>query len=128
MRFFIIVGALAFALVGCAPVSSTTQLSPSARAAQSATHPIALFTSSVPTCAFDEIATVRAGPPLVGPQPTNDQLLEQLRTQARKVGGDAVIHVRNQDEQVENLTGNATHFSRSYTGTVIAFRDTTCVK
>jgi hypothetical protein len=115
------------ATLACAPMTSITPLTPTPYEARPANYPITLFTVALPRCAFDEIATVRSAPPLMGQQPTDAVLLDLLRVQARKAGGDAVVRVRNEDAKDEkDIVGEGTHFARRYTGTIIRYRDSTC--
>jgi hypothetical protein len=111
-----------------APAVQVTTLAPSPAAPKPLDYPIALYHEQLPRCAFDEIALVSVRQR--SPRTSADALAEEMRVNARKVGGDAVVHVAS-EAMVRGATrsGNdAVELDHAMTlaGTVVRFRDRAC--
>ena len=107
MRGIALVSLLGF---GCA-TTAVVRLSPAKYESRPAETPIALYSSHQPTCAFTEIAIVKARRDtwLV----SRDAVLDALRNKARQLGGDAVVRVGFDEND-------------AITGTVIRFEGQDC--
>ncbi len=85
---------------------------------------IVLYQASKPACAYDEIATVRVKSNTMSQ--TDSQLAQQLRAEARALGGDAVVGVtsgRFAEGERRNDDGTiSTDHSHELVGTVVRFK------
>ena len=100
------------ALIGLGCVTtSVAHLSPTDYESRSRDTPIALYSSQLPTCAFTEIAIVKARRETW--MVSDDAAVDALRSTARELGGDAVVRL---------AFGNDTEV----TGTVIRFERPDC--
>jgi hypothetical protein len=93
--------------LGCI-TTSVARLSPARYESRSHQGPIAVYSSQQPTCAFSEIAVVKARREtwLV----SHDAALDALRNKAKELGGDAVVNVAFDDNDA--LTGTVIRFDR----------------
>jgi len=120
---------LAPAIIACGPSIGVTRLWPTPLEARPDDHPIAIYMETRPRCPFDEIAT------LSGYRPTmfvsQDQLVEGLRSRARRAGGDAILGYST-ESRVTGMSSSgvpgAVNVDRTtiHRGTVIRFRDSAC--
>ena len=97
---------MALVAVGCSPTTDRVQLLPTARDPTPAAIPIQLFSVVLPRCPFAEVGLVTSRP---RDFTSGAMVLEGLRNEARRLGGDAVIHVRFVGERV--LSGTVIQFT-----------------
>ena len=93
--------------LGCV-TTSVARLSPTNYASRSADTPIAVYSAQQPTCAFTEIAIIKARRETW--MVSHGAALDALRSKARKLGGDAVIKVAFDDNDA--ITGTVIRFDR----------------
>jgi uncharacterized protein YbjQ (UPF0145 family) len=87
-----------------------------------------MYGESAPQCPYDEVGTVTASKRAFV---TDDQLTEALRQRAREMGGDAIINVGGAREvSGAVVSGNVVEVAHrtSLSGTVIRFRDPSCMR
>jgi hypothetical protein len=92
--------------LGCI-ATSVVRLSPTTYESRSGDTPIALYSSQLPTCAFTEIAIVRARRETW--MLSNDAAVNALRNETRKLGGDALVRLAFDHGEV---TGTVIRFER----------------
>jgi hypothetical protein len=98
------------ALIGLGCVTtSVAHLSPTSYESRSRETPIALYSSQLPTCAFTEIAIVKARRETW--MVSNDAAVDALRSTARELGGDAVVRLAFGDNS--EVTGTVIRFERN---------------
>ncbi len=107
-------GVLAVVVSGCVSANSVPFLTPPPEP-RPADHAVGFYAESRPRCRYDEIGTVSARKN----SSTMDAMLEALRQQVRKIGGDAVIGTTQLQQP---------HGSVSVSGIVIRFRDQACTQ
>jgi hypothetical protein len=107
MRGVVLVALLS---LGCV-TTTVVRLSPTKFEPRPAQTPIAVYGSQRPSCAFTEIAIVKARRETW--MASRDAALDALRNRARQLGGDAVVNLAFDD-------------SDALTGTVIRFKDEDC--
>lgn len=117
-----------FYAIGCAPsvrVQSTALVT--GLAPRPEDHPIQLYGSALPECPYEEVALVSAR----GKRSASSQLLDAVRDQARKMGGDAVLGL-SQDTDISGAVPVGAIIvpvkRLVISGTVIRFRDPHCMK
>lgn len=128
---------LVLLLAGCGPTVQSMTLSPEQFPARQADHPIPIYRSSVPQCAFEEVGLLIGSPRWR----SLDRLAERMRADARRMGGDAIIAlstpqpasggsvvgVSMQDASPALIVGTvAGDESRQFVATVIRFADPLC--
>jgi len=97
------------ALIGLGCVTtSVAYLSPTKYEPRSRGTAIALYSSKLPTCAFTEIAIVKAR--LETSIESNDAAVDALRRTARELGGDALVRLAFGDHS--EVTGTVIRFER----------------
>jgi hypothetical protein len=97
------------ALIGLGCVTtSVARLSLTRYESRSRETPIALYSSQLPTCAFTEIAIVKARRETW--MVSNDAAVDALRSKAREVGGDALVRLAFGDNS--EVTGTVIRFER----------------
>jgi hypothetical protein len=101
-------------LAGCATASQVVPLAVTEYAPRPADYPILLYSAALPTCAFEEIAIIRAHKE-VG-FVSGGAVVHALRRKARELGGDAVVRVSLLDDK------------GGLSGTVVRFRNDDCKK
>ncbi len=98
------------ALIGLGCVTtSVAHLSPIDYESRSRDTPIALYSSQLPTCAFTEIAIVKARRETW--MVSDDAAVNALRSTARELGGDAVVRLAFGDDS--EVTGTVIRFERN---------------
>jgi len=105
--------AVAF-LAGCATASQVVPLTASKYAPRPADYPILLYSAALPTCAFEEIAIVRAHKEIGFV--SRDAVVDALRRKARELGGDALVRLSIVDDK------------GVLSGTVVRFTNDDCKK
>ncbi len=105
--------AVAF-LAGCATASQVVPLAATKYAPRPADYPILLYSAVLPTCAFEEIAIVRAHKEVAFV--SREAVVDALRRKARDLGGDAVVRVSMVDDK------------GVLSGTVVRFTNEDCKK
>jgi hypothetical protein len=134
MRLF---PAFVLVLTACGPATRTTILKDKLPAPKPADAPIRVYTEQQrPACPFEELAVVAASD-RAKPAITEDDLLESLREQARKVGGDAIAGLSSED-RLRRVSGHpeatysglvptaTTKVTHTVSGTVVRFTDPKC--
>ncbi len=91
-------------LIGCGPATQGIRLTPPA--ATSGEPPILLFSATQPRCPFQDVGIITSQPQDFTSEPL---VLEGLRREARRLGGDAVVHVRFVGEGI--LSGTVVRFT-----------------
>lgn len=97
---------LAIVLVGCSPAIRSIELAPNSRAVSVGTSPIRLYSAVLPRCPFEDVALITSQPRDLTSSP---RVLDGLRAEAIRLGGDAVVNVRYLEEAV--LTGTVIRFT-----------------
>ncbi len=97
----------AIAAAGCGPETQSVRLSPTVLDPTPAASPIHLFSATLPRCAFQDIGLITSK--RSGDLTSSAAVLDGLRDQARRLGGDAVVNVRFVDEGV--LGGTVIRFA-----------------
>lgn len=93
-------------LAGCGPATRNVRLSPTTRDPAPEAVPIQLFSATVPRCPFEDIGIISSqGRDFT----TGSAVLEGLRREARRLGGDAVVQVRFVGEGI--LSGTVIRFT-----------------
>jgi len=119
---------------GCATVTAprvgVTALASTQYPSRSSDHPVTLFQTQLPHCAFEEVALVTVRPQTFWT--TSEKLVDLLRTNARRLGGDAVIHFKSEStvEGASPSAGGSIEIDHGLllSGTVIRFRDPACTE
>ena len=88
--------AIAF-LAGCATASQVVPLTATKYAPRPAEYPILLYSAALPTCAFEEIAIVRAHKEMGFV--SREAVVDALRRKAQELGGDALVRVSIVDDK-----------------------------
>jgi hypothetical protein len=92
-------------------------------------HEIVLFSTKLPTCAYEEIGIVTAKP-RTGLD-SLESVLEALKHRAREMGGDAVVGLTQQQTvRGGTVVGSSVSLStgEGLAGTVIRFADSACTR
>jgi hypothetical protein len=97
---------LAMVIAGCGPATRSIELAPSSRTAPVGTSPTRLYSAVLPRCPFEDVALITSQPRDLTSSP---RVLDGLRSEARRLGGDAVVQVRFLEEDV--LTGTVIRFT-----------------
>jgi hypothetical protein len=125
MRKIIAIAACPALLVACGPaVRSAPFKSVPARPPD---HEIMLFSTKLPSCPYDEIGLVTAKPEYRWN--SHEDVLEALKQRARKMGGDAVVGLSQQQTVNGGTVWGSTvniNSSDALTGTVIRFTEEGC--
>ena len=93
--------------VGCVP-TNVAYLSPVRYAPRSSETPVQLYSSNLPTCAYTEIAIVKARPESW--KRSTGAAVDALQKKTRELGGDALVHV--DFDQGSDVTGTVIRFDR----------------
>jgi hypothetical protein len=117
---------LALALGACGPaISSANFMTVAPRPVE---HEIALYSTKLPTCPYEEIGVVRGKRRALT---SLQQVLSAIQQRARKMGGDAVVGLG----QTVNVRGGivvdnvvSVESQEGLTGTVIRFSEPNCVE
>ncbi len=135
MHIYLVI--LMLLVVGCGPTVQSMILSPERPPAREADHPIPIYRSSVPQCAFQEVGLLVGFPRWR----SLERLAERMRADARRMGGDAIIALSSPqpasggsvvgvtlaDASPALIVGTVSgDESRQFTGTVIRFADPLC--
>ena len=121
------IGTMAIALIGCSPAVRSAEFVQ--RPPQDTAHPIRFFQQLSPECAFEELGTVTATRP--NRFVSMNDLVEAIRTRARRMGGDAVMNFADTEETRGVIPSNAGPIITSdgvLSGTVIRFTDRNCTR
>ncbi len=105
MRIFPLV---ALAVAGCGPATETIRLSPTALEPTAQTTPIPLFSATLPRCPIEDVGLITSEP---RDFMSASVAVDGLRSAARRLGGDAVVHVRFIKNGV--LSGTVVRFTTS---------------
>jgi hypothetical protein len=97
---------VAILIAGCGPATRSIELAPSPRTAPVGTSPVRLYSAVLPRCPFEDVALITSRPRDLASSPS---VLDGLRSEARRLGGDAVVHVRFLEDAV--LTGTVIRFT-----------------
>ena len=97
---------LAPVVAGCMPATRSIELAPSSANAPVGANPIRLYSAALPRCPFEDVALITSQPRDLTSSP---RVLDGLRSEARRLGGDAVVNVRFLGETV--LTGTVVRFT-----------------
>ena len=93
-------------LAGCGPATGSVRLTPTVAAPTSETTAISLYSSTQPRCPVQDVGLITSQP---RDFTSEAMVLEGLRRQARRLGGDAVVHVRFIGEGI--LSGTVVRFT-----------------
>ena len=96
---------IALALTGCAPSTYGLRLSATPLDPTPAATAIPLFSAALPRCPFTDVGLIRSE---AAEFTRGTAALDGLRTEARRLGGNAVVHVRFLDG---GLTGTVIRFT-----------------
>ena len=109
---------ICLALIRCSPAVNRVYLLPEPLPPKPPGHPITLYLDKEPQCPYQEIGLVtsRQRNKLV----SMDTVIESLRKEARKMGGDAVIHITLGDKAIGAVVSHQPSFKSS---TVIVDHD-----
>jgi len=117
---------------GCvtAPIVRVTTLAPTRYAARPSDHPVAVFQAQLPRCAFEEVALVSVRPQAFWTK--SDDLVDLMRSNARRLGGDAVIRFKS-ESTVEGASPSVNgsieiDHGLVLSGTVVRFRQPSCTE
>jgi len=127
MRVQYIVGFCGLCLLGCTPATRVVRLSPTEYEPRPEEYPIRFYRESLPECPYEEIGIVtsRQRHILI----SMDAVAESLREKARRLGGDAVIRLSEQDQiQGAVISSRGVKLDRDpvLSGTVIRFTRADC--
>lgn len=101
---------VALFVAGCGPATDHVRLAPTPLEPSPETTAIALYSATLPRCPVDDVGLITSQPRNFNSAAT---VLEGLRREARRLGGDAVVQVR--------FVG-----TRVLSGTVVRFRTPDC--
>lgn len=130
MRLAIAVSALLLA-AGCSPAVQSAMFVSDTPAPRPTQSPIRLYSESRPECPLQEIGAVSAY--ARGPGQSPEDVVNAMRTQARKMGGDAIVGFATEEAvsggvAVPAGAGSVASISSNtvYKGTVVRFNDPAC--
>ena len=98
---------IALAVAGCGPATQSVRLSPTTLVPTPEASPIRLFSAALPRCPFQDIGLITSQ--RSGDLTSSAAVLDGLRIEARRLGGDAVVHVRFVGEGI--LSGTVIRFT-----------------
>lgn len=114
---------VALGLIGCGPAVRSTPFE--TFPPRPAEHPIAIYSTKTPECAYEEVGLVSARRRYALVISMSD-VLEALKERARAMGGDAVMGVSEGAEVAGS--GEDVTSAPVLSGTVIRFREEDCTR
>ena len=104
MRVWLLVALVSVA--GCGPATRSVRLSPTTLGPRPDDAPIQVFSATLPRCPFEDVGIISSQN---HDFTTAVAVLEGLRREARRLGGDAVVHARFVGEGI--LSGTVIRFT-----------------
>jgi hypothetical protein len=122
-------------IVSCAPAVSVVAFNPEAQPVNDPTSRVQMFGITAPKCQFVEIGKIRARRRTFWQ--SSAEVLEAMRVEVRKRGGDAIVAFSDTREVVgatvsPSYAGSGAEVTAEkrtvFTGTVVRFKDRNCME